>query len=323
MKKFALERIPDEEFRKLKDNYIKEQTLCNEAFIFHVGVGAGFYSEIGGMMEAMLYSYFKKIKFILFADDANFTKKGGGGWNEFFDSFCEENHCFLNKFANTRSFNGNKWKVYLQRNLNKFLKKITGVQYTTQDFFNIFIGDDFKKTYIEWELMSINGNVRKEYAKLKKLAMRYNKETWNEMCGLVDNLNLPENYISVHIRGGDKIQETGKLLSVDYCLRRIEEMSVIDKIKNIFVFTDDYSNVQEMMKKKPDWNIYTLTGKSERGYYNKDFNTKDWEFKRKNLVKLFTMVEICIGSKVHFGDEGSCVNNVIYSCKSNESYVAL
>lgn len=79
MKKFALERIPDEAFRRLKDDYIKEQTLYNEAFIFHIGVGAGFYSEIGGMMEAMLYSYFKKIKFILFADDANFTKKGGGG----------------------------------------------------------------------------------------------------------------------------------------------------------------------------------------------------------------------------------------------------
>lgn len=317
--KFELKRISDKEFKQLKEEYMKEQKSYSESFIFHVGVGAGFYSEVGGMMEAMMYCHYRKTKFILYADDATFSN--GGGWNALFDSFCEENHFFLNKYANTRKFVGNKGKVWLQERLNRVLKKFTGCQYTTQDFFFIFIGKDFKDTYVEWKGMSIDGTVRKEYAKLKSLAMRYNEETWNEMKKLASLLDLPKDFISVQVRSGDKIQEVEELLGVDYCLGRIKE-AAIDDIKNVFVFTDDYRNI-EAFRKKTDWNIYTLTGEEERGYYNADFNKQNWAFKRKNLIKLFTMVEICIGSRIHFGDEQSCVNNVIYSCKDRESYIAL
>lgn len=315
--KFDLKRIGDREFVQLKENYKMEQDSYTESFIFHVGVGAGFYSELGGLMEAMMYCHYRKIKFILYADDANFSREG---WNDFFDSFCEESHFFLNKYANTRKFVGSRKKIWLQEKLNRVLKTLTGARYTTQDFFFTFIGKEFKDTYIEWRTMSIDGTVRKEYAKLKNLAMRYNRETWNEMKKLVKLLNMPQNYISVHVRGGDKIQEVGELLDADYCVRRIEE--IIENIKNVFVFTDDYRNV-EIFKKQKNWNVYTLTEKEEKGYHNTDFNKQDWMFKRRNLIKLFTMVEICIGSKTHFGDAHSCVNNVIYSCKDKGTYIAL
>lgn len=63
-------------------NAIKLYNSVNNSFkkklIFHVGTGAGFYSEINGMLCAMLYCYVHKIKFILYADDATFAGGGGG-----------------------------------------------------------------------------------------------------------------------------------------------------------------------------------------------------------------------------------------------------
>ena len=43
---------------------------------------------------------------------------------------------------------------------------------------------------------------------------------------------------------------------------------------------------------RPEWELYTLTGEEERGYYNEAFNRQDWEFRRKNLIKLLVIVEL-------------------------------
>ncbi len=61
--------------------YNEVNNSFGKKLIFHVGIEAGFYSEINGMLTAMFYCYVHKIKFILYADDANFT--GGNGWEEF------------------------------------------------------------------------------------------------------------------------------------------------------------------------------------------------------------------------------------------------
>ena len=62
--------------------------------IFHVGTGAGLYSELGAMLECMCYCHINNIQFILYADDANFSDKNG--WSELFDSLGCESHDPLN-----------------------------------------------------------------------------------------------------------------------------------------------------------------------------------------------------------------------------------
>lgn len=59
------------------DDLINEYNKINNSFtktvVYHVGVAAGFHSEVDAMMQCMLYCYVKKIKFVLYADDANFA----------------------------------------------------------------------------------------------------------------------------------------------------------------------------------------------------------------------------------------------------------
>lgn len=89
----------------------------------------------------------------------------------------------------------------------------------------------------------------------------------------------------------------------------------------MFIFTDDYRNVEAIREARPSWNVYTLCREDERGYYNNAFNKAEWEYKRDNLIKLFAMVEICISSDLHLGCPHACVNNVIRASKRPANYL--
>ena len=316
-------RLDIDDFEIVKKKYNNLNDTFKEKLIFHVGTGAGFYSEIGSMLECMLYCYYNKIRFELYADDANFSDNRG--WEEFFEPFCTLNHDNLNKVANYRFKNYYRWKKFILPKLlfrrvvfPYILKKRNNAKLLTQDVFSKFVSKDFKGVEIDWPELGIHGKVRDIYAHLNKLALRYNDRTWKEISKLILNLNLPKEYVSIQIRGGDKIKEFTELIDVEYCINMIDKWGL--KIKNLFVFTDDYRNIIKLQKLRPEWNIYTLTRKEERGYYNSEFNNSDWEYKRSNLIKLFAMVEICINSNLHLGCSEACVNGYIRSAKKPEQY---
>ncbi|MCD7816538.1 MAG: hypothetical protein LUH12_07570 [Bacteroides sp.] len=324
MSNYALSNyIPQNEFERLKKDYKKQNDSYDKSVIFHAGTGAGFYSELCNMMESILYCYKNKIKFILYADDANFT--GGNGWTELFEEFCEMNHSKLNKTANYR------YKTYRRCGkvavpnllikryfLPQRLKKRENVDLLTQDIFAETFASSFMNSKVQWDLFNISGKVKDEYAKLSPLCFRYNREVKAEIEDRISSLNLPNDYISIQIRGGDKTQEFTNIIGTEYCISKIQECA--PDARNIFVFTDDYRNITYMRKKRRDWNIVTLARPDERGYYNDEFNSRDWNERRADLIKLFTMVEICINSHLHIGCAGTGVNLYIKQRRSDKAY---
>lgn len=310
---FMREYLSQNEFERLRDAYKEENDSYEESILFHVGTEAGFYSEVGSMLECMCFCHLNKYRFILYADDANFTS--GRGWEAFFTPFCGLNHDNLNRTANKRRCPQGKvmgWK-------RKRLLKRSKATYLTDDFFGEFISQKFKETKISWPLFGMDGTVYPEMSKLMKLALRYNEETYGEVLALMESVRLPEHYMSIQIRGGDKIEERTKLYGAKECAMRIKETGT--KVKDLFVFTDDYRNIEMLRMECPEWNIYTLARETEKGYSNGEFNRRKWEEKRKDLVKLFAMVEICINSDLHFGNEHSCANNIIMNCKLEGCYI--
>ena len=302
-------------------NAIKIYNNVNNSFkkkmIFHVGTGAGFYSEINGMLSAMLYCYVHKIKFILYADDATFT--GGNGWDELFIPFCPQNHDKLNHKYNARTRYGKETDLsYCAKRM--LLKIRNGVNYLTDD---IFEKTCFRKEaiYAQWHELGIDGEIGGECIKLRSVALNYNKKTFMEIKKKIQELDLPAHYCSVQFRGGDKNLEFTNSMDVNLVIDRMKQIKT--NIDNIFIFTDDYSYVTEIKEKCPEWNVYTLTKENEHGYNNAHFNKIDWRFKRKEIIKLLAMTEICIHSDLHFGCEVACVNDYIKNIKSSEKYRAI
>ena len=295
-------------YKQINNSYKKK-------IIFHVGTGAGFYSEINGMLAAMLYCYVHKIKFILYADDAAFA--GGNGWNEFFESFCPQNHDLLNQKYNVRNIREKHISIIGGQML---LKARNGVQYLTSDIFGKACLGEYSKecTYVKWTEFGIDGYIGNEFVKLRDVGLKYNRKTFMEIKEKIAGIHLPAQYCSVQFRGGDKTLEVVRPMDVDCVIDRMKGSGI--KIKDCFIFTDDFHYVEDVKRKCPEWNVYTLTKENEHGYVNSAFQRISWSLRRKEMIKLFAMTEICLHSSLHFGCEITCVNDYIKRVKAVAEY---
>lgn len=304
--------------------------MLNESFekrlIFHVGFGAGLFSELDSMMEHMLFCLEHHIRFEIYADDANFSKQGGKGWEELFEPFCPINHDKLNHIANYRPTDYKSlmrhhrlwYKGYL---LPRILKKRTGADYLTQDIWCMCINDTFKFHPIDIPMFDMKGTATSQFSKFGEIAICPKPDVKAEMDALIEGLKMPEHFISMQIRGGDKCLEYKELKDAASYVEKVETLGFADR--PLFIFTDDYTNVMKIKEMRPDWQLYTLTGEEERGYYNEAFNKQDWAFRRKNLIKLLAIVELCKKSDYHIGPNQSCVDLYLRSVKGTERYLIL
>ena len=308
----------------------KEYRRINESFkkrmIFHVGFGGGLYSELNSMMEFMLFCYQHHIRFELYADDANFSKPGGNGWEELFEPFCPISHDPLNQKANYRPTDYlsqiRPHRLWMKGHYYpRKLKKNTGADYLTQDIWCMCISDSFKKSRIKWELFGMDGVCETEFAKLSSVAICPKPEIRQKMDALIAGLHLPEHYISMQVRGGDKYLEYDKLVEADAFIEKVETLGLSHL--PLFIFTDDYRNVTYLREKRPEWKLMTLTGEDERGYYNNEFNKQDWEFRKANLIKLLAIIEVCVKADLHIGSNQSCVDMYLRSRKGEQNYIVL
>ncbi len=315
-----------EELAAKKKEYRRINESCRKRLIFHVGFSGGLYSELDSMMEFMLFCYLNHIRFELYADDANFSRPGGKGWEELFEPFCPISHDPLNAVANYRPTDflsqirphrlWTKGHYYPRK-----LKANTGADYLTQDLWCMCISDAFKQARVRWPLFGMDGTCESEFAKLSAVAICPKPEIRKRMDELIRGIGLPEHYISIQVRGGDKYQEYDKLVEADAFIEKIEGMGHAGM--PVFVFTDDYRNVTYIREKRPDWKLWTLTREDERGYYNTEFNQQDWEFRKANLTKLLAIMEVCVASDLHIGSSQSCVDMYLRSMKGSGRYVVL
>lgn len=301
---------------------LKIYNKINDSFdtklIYHVGSYAGFHSEVDAMMQCMLYCYKHKIKFILYADDANFA--GGHGWEEFFEPFCELNHDSLNSKYNVRYYESNPILKPFQIIGSNKLKKRNGIDLLTQDIFKTAINKSISTTeIIEWPELDINGPTFTEFGKIADFALKFNEKTKKEVDSIIKSLNLPKHFYSVQLRGGDKLEEKGVVNDINVVAKRI--LSYKKNIDNLFVFSDDYRYVEEIKKQLPNTNIITLCDQNDIGYDNVKFNKTDWTYKRNKMINLFAMIEICFMSDIHFGNNTSCVNNYISSIRNDDEVI--
>ena len=245
------------------DKYNKINNSFDKKLIYHVGSYAGFHSEVDAMMQIMLYCYKHNIKFILYADDANFA--GGQGWEEFFEPFVEENHNSLNNKFNIRHYSSNLILSTYEKIGAYILKKIEKVDYLTQDIFRTAISKKISTTeIIEWDDFDVKGPTFYEFGKIADFALRYNEKTNSEVNEIIQSLDLPKSFYSVQLRGGDKLGEKGVVNNIKTVVDRINNYS--DSIDNLFVFSDDYRYVEEITKLLPKTKIYTLCDPNDKGY---------------------------------------------------------
>lgn len=266
-------------------------SFTNKKLVFHLGADAGFFSEYNNMILTMLYCLENRIKFTLYSKDANFGIKEG--WRDYFLPFCEEDkdkfHAKYN-FRYKSIFKTLRPQVILYHLLNRNV-------YLTFELIDAGRQRDRENKDFHIPALGINGKLQEACRALIQLSWRYNPETEKEVNRLIASLNLPEEYIGFHIRSGDKYKEAGLLDIADY-VRKAEMLSTT---KNAFVMTDDYRLVEAFRKQYKEWNVYTLCGEEERGYFHQDFSLKERSFIKEAHQKLFASMEVLSKSRLFVG----------------------
>lgn len=281
----------------------------NKSCVFHIGIDAGFFSEFNYLVFAILYCLENNIKLKLYSKDANFGYKNG--WTDYFLPFTEEKNDSYHSFFNRHPTGFSLKKAILSKDIGllKWKLKNEGMIFLA-DIFKYFIRKN-EFNYYTHNLFShigkknriynidgfINGDYIMAYNKVFDLLWRFNDSVSATMDELIHSLDLPGDYIACQIRGGDKFIEYD-LLSVDVYISKIKEVT---SLKDVFVLTDDYRIVEQLRSKAPDYNWYTLCKEFERGYYNSAFSKSDPDLKKKQMISLFTSVELLCRSSVFIG----------------------
>lgn len=284
----------------LLKNYTQLNNSFKKCMTFNLGAEAGFFSEFNNMVLAILYCLNKKIKFTLYSKKANFALDRG--WNDFFDPFCEETDFFLHSRYNRRGNQIKNQKKFPQKFPQKVLKLITRNEYLTQDIWDSFRSEKFSRTkFTIPELELDNSSLLDATQKIISMIWNYNPRSKRIVQDYLSALNVPENYIGIHIRAGDKTLEANTFNFNQY----FEKANELGSTKKAFVLTDDYTVFEDLNKNYTDWKLFTLCKPSERGYVHSEFTKMDRHEKYLQHLRLFASLDVCADSQKFIGTYSS------------------
>lgn len=269
------------------------------------------------MILCYLHCLENNIDFSLFDKNGKFSPKHD--WLEFFEPFCpivEEQ--FHSKYNMRDHFGDMSYKQILKE-IVLFSKKgdkdipaykrltlrLFGDRYKKKHAFNYYTYELFAtarfdrdaSATISLDNYNIHGNLQHACQHLINKTWKYNTQTAEEVNQLQKSITLPSEYIGFHIRGGDKFSEY-ELQTVEEYINLAETRTAI---KNVFVLTDDYTVIENLEKKYPLWNFYTLCNKNERGYFHKEFLKKNKAEIRAAHIKLFASMDLLAGAELFVG----------------------
>lgn len=271
---------------------ISEYTRLNESFgricTFRIGKGAGFFSEYNNMILAMAYCLIHHICFQITSEKANFNQQKG--WTGFFLPFCKEIK--------------DDGKHYLTENWKSALKNIVfrqhwesfsslfpylwpwKTQMRTQDVFGKCRDRNLENRTYEIPSIGFRGSLLQLCTQLVGMTWNYNEMTQKRIDTLITSLDLPDEYVAIHVRRGDKSVE----IQHTPIQRYMEKLD--GQFRNLFVASDDYSVIEEVRKLYPDRHIWTLCTPNERGYDQSKSDKETLEEKERNMITLFATMEV-------------------------------
>ena len=276
------------------ERYIQLNNSFKNKLIHHFGTGQGFFSELNSLLFSVLYCLRNKLKIELYSKDASFCF--GNGWSEYFELFCPEyKNDLIGKRISRGYYNLNKGDKYL------FLYKTITKNLLSSDIYWYCRTSWFEHSHFNIPELGINGDIRHALKAIIPIVYRFNPTYKTIIQEEIVKVGLPEKYISLHIRAGDKISERQLITPQKY----LEKTKMVSKCKHLFVSTDDYRVFELLKKKNPDYYFYTTTSPNEQGYDQAKFVLSSEEYIRKNLIEMFASIQIILNSEHFIGTYSS------------------
>ena len=274
----------------------------------------GLYSELVNLALAKVYA--DKYNYRLLVNSRNWNSKIDNGLSDWFIPYFEETHSILT--YQEKIYNNEKpwigkiyynpsafWGYWRERLYNKIYNIFNPTALLSKESFQRMHSGDFLSQYSEGELLNAVSNSFKKFYK-------YNALTQNSISEKKQYINIPDNYISVHIRRGDKIV-TGEMEDLDLNIYAdaIRKNSYISN--NIYIATDDVTVISYISKKLDDTDIKIYYNKENKlkGFDEKTYNLKSDFVRRDEVLNMLFDMDMMINSSFFIGTFSSNVGCVV------------
>ena len=274
----------------------------------------GLYSELVNLALAKVYA--DKYNYRLLVNSRNWNSKIDNGLSDWFIPYFEETHSILT--YQEKIYNNEKpwigkiyynpsafWGYWRERLYNKIYKIFNPTALLSKESFLRMHSRHFLSQYSEGELLNAVSNSFKNF-------YNYNALTQNSISEKKQYINIPDNYISVHIRRGDKIV-TGEMedINLNIYVDAIRKYSYISN--NIYIATDDVTVVSYISKKLSNSgiNIYYNKENELKGFDEKTYNLKSDSVRREEVLNMLFDMDMMINSSFFIGTFSSNVGCVV------------
>ena len=274
----------------------------------------GLYSELVNLALAKVYS--DKYNYRLMVNSRNWNSKIDNGLSDWFIPYFEETHSILT--YQEKIYNNEKpwigkiyynpsafWGYWRERLYNKIFKFFNPTALLSKESFQRMHSGDFLSQYSEGELLNAVSNSFKKFYK-------YNALTQNNISEKKQYINIPDNYISIHIRRGDKIV-TGEMedINLNIYVDAIRKYRYISN--NIYIATDDVTVISYISKKLSDIDIKIYYNKENKlkGFDEKTYNLKSDSVRRDEVLNMLFDMDMMINSSFFIGTFSSNVGCVV------------
>ena len=274
----------------------------------------GLYSELVNLALAKVYA--DKYNYRLLVNSRNWNSKIDNGLSDWFIPYFEETHSILT--YQEKIYNNEKpwigkiyynpsafWGYWRERLYNKIFKFFSPTALLSKESFQRMHSGDFLSQYSEGELLNAVSNSFKKF-------YNYNALTQNSISEKKQYINIPDNYISVHIRRGDKIV-TGEMEDIDLNIYA-DTIRIYSYISNnIYIATDDVTVISYISKKLSDidTNIYYNKENKLKGFDEKTYNLKSDSVRRDEVLNMLFDMDMMINSSFFIGTFSSNVGCVV------------
>ena len=274
----------------------------------------GLYSELVNLALAKVYA--DKYNYRLLVNSRNWNSKIDNGLSDWFIPYFEETHSILT--YQEKIYNNEKpwigkiyynpsafWGYWRERLYNKIFKFFNPTALLSKESFQRMHSGDFLSQYSEGELLNAVSNSFKKF-------YNYNVLTQNNISEKKQYINIPDNYISVHIRRGDKIV-TGEMedINLNIYVDAIRKYRYISN--NIYIATDDVTVISYISKKLSDTDIKIYYNKENKlkGFDEKTYNLKSDSVRRDEVLNMLFDMDMMINSSFFIGTFSSNVGCVV------------
>lgn len=274
----------------------------------------GLYSELFNLCLAVVFC--EKMGYKLCINSFYWNAKIEKGWNDYFESVFK---CYNNYFSAQD-------KIYTKE--SPWIGKI---YYKPKEFFQFYfskIANNFYLLFHPHTLLTkdVFERMRSEqfiHNVLGENAFRLMATSFRQMYILNNNtqvhirlktsqLGLPDKYIGVHIRRGDKItSKEMQDIHLDKYINTIINYKSISS--NVYVATDDVSIIQDIKEKLESQGIciyYNNLNKSQ-GFNESDFNHADKQTRYQETINVLLDMEVLIHSSFFIGTYTSNLSRVV------------